>query len=265
MSNNHFSKSCREHKRYSIERDERKRAKRHRKAHKVMREMEKRDRKVTEEHGITAHGACGRKKRYRSQYGANTYIRWHPTKDLHTYKCPYCGGWHLTSHPHPAAEEVDGGDVSVRDVLELAREAAIEIRRYEDELQLKLEAIGPQGYSMGPHSKNGILDPMRKVDDLIDAQASVPDRSELQRSIDEGYEIMAGIERVSDPVSVEVATRYYLQGESWRDVARSLEGRSEALSGRSRNEQVTLLQRAMDSMLSFWDEIGIAHLKEMGR
>jgi hypothetical protein len=61
--------------------------------------MDRRDKKVTGDHGEKAHGACGRKKRYRSRHGAEMYIAWHPTMKLSAYKCDYCGGWHLTSHP----------------------------------------------------------------------------------------------------------------------------------------------------------------------
>ena len=265
MSRNRRSKRYHDEERYHLQRDQRKAAKAHKKSRKVVREMSKRDKKVTDEHGKAGHGSCGRKKRYRSRHGAETYIRWHPTKGLSAYKCEFCGGWHLTSHPRPVQEDVDGGELSVRDVLELAREAAMEIRRSEEDMQLRLEAIGPQGYSIGPHSKNGILDPMRKVDDLIDAQSAGVDLSRLQEPIDEAYEVMSGIERVADSLSVEVATRYVLQAESWRELARSLEDRVDTLAGRTRDEQVELLRRATDAVIADWEKLGVARLKEMGR
>ena len=46
--------------------------------------------------------ACESKNRYPSQWEAREAIaacEAHGTKGLKTYRCPYCNGWHLTSHP----------------------------------------------------------------------------------------------------------------------------------------------------------------------
>lgn len=46
--------------------------------------------------------ACDRKKRYPSKAEAEAAIvacRHHGSRDLHCYKCEYCGGWHLTHKP----------------------------------------------------------------------------------------------------------------------------------------------------------------------
>ncbi len=82
-----------------MNRGERARSKERRKSRKASREMERRDLRVSREHGSEAHAACGRKVRYRSRHGAEAYIATHPTRGLASYQCPYCGGWHLTSHP----------------------------------------------------------------------------------------------------------------------------------------------------------------------
>lgn len=99
MSRNRRSQSYRENERYALQREQRKQEKQRKKSHKVVREIAKRDKKVTDEHGEQGHWSCGRKKRYRSRHGAEIYMRWHPTRNLSVYKCEYCGGWHLTSHP----------------------------------------------------------------------------------------------------------------------------------------------------------------------
>ncbi|MDM8246824.1 hypothetical protein QUW40_09465 [Collinsella tanakaei] len=46
--------------------------------------------------------SCARKKRYATRADAQEAIRLceeHGTRGLHSYKCSYCNGWHLTSHP----------------------------------------------------------------------------------------------------------------------------------------------------------------------
>lgn len=49
--------------------------------------------------------ACERKKRYPTEADAKLAMRdceRHGARDLHTYRCPYCNGWHLT---HKAARK----------------------------------------------------------------------------------------------------------------------------------------------------------------
>lgn len=62
-------------------------------------ERMERDARVTELHGERAHVMCGRKLRYPSKESAlrtaNRCLR-HGSVALRAYKCPYCGGWHLT-------------------------------------------------------------------------------------------------------------------------------------------------------------------------
>lgn len=46
--------------------------------------------------------ACESKNRYSSQSEAQAAIAAcedHGRRGLKTYRCPYCDGWHLTSHP----------------------------------------------------------------------------------------------------------------------------------------------------------------------
>ena len=46
--------------------------------------------------------ACESKNRYSSRSEAEATIascEAHGTKGLKAYRCPYCDGWHLTSHP----------------------------------------------------------------------------------------------------------------------------------------------------------------------
>lgn len=166
--------------------------------------------------------------------------------------------------------------MTVREVLEAARDAATAIRRLEEEAELRREAIGVQGHTYGRHSKNGILDPMRKVDDLIDYQSEQVDLLDLRQPIDDAWEVVRGIEKVADGLSVELVTRYYLQGETWRDIVdgyRLPDGtvmppigeRTESLDGVPRSKQFKWLRKAMGEAMGQWEAIGIAHLREMGR
>lgn len=63
-------------------------------------EQEERDARVTSEYGERAHRMCGRKLRYKTKSSALSraaHCAVHTGYMLKTYKCPYCGGWHLTS------------------------------------------------------------------------------------------------------------------------------------------------------------------------
>lgn len=64
-------------------------------------EKKERDARVTAEYGRSAHYACGRKARYPTKADAIERAAVgiaHGQKFLRAYECPYCGGWHLTSH-----------------------------------------------------------------------------------------------------------------------------------------------------------------------
>lgn len=64
------------------------------------REDQRRERISREHDAALRHKACERKNRYASRMEAEAAIvacAEHGTRGLHTYRCPYCNGWHLTS------------------------------------------------------------------------------------------------------------------------------------------------------------------------
>lgn len=64
-------------------------------------ERKARDEQMTSEHGRRDHRACGRKSRFPDEASAiasASYLMHKGNKSLRVYHCPYCGGWHLTSH-----------------------------------------------------------------------------------------------------------------------------------------------------------------------
>ena len=266
MARTRHSKRYRRGRAYDLAQTDREESKARRRKHKVQREQQRRSAKMEELYGHNGHSKCGRKIRYANSHSCQRYVDRHPqVPNLTFYRCPYCNGWHLTSHPLPMGRTEGGEDQLVREVFELAREAALEIRHSEEELQLKVEAIGVQGHGYEVHSKSGILDPMRKVDELLDAQAEAVDIDGLNTLVEDGFVIMSGAEKILHPTDVEILTRFWLQAETWRNIARSLEEREGSLKGRSRAEQVDMLKKASDAAIDRLERIGVAHLKEMGR
>ena len=91
----------RHHKPHSGKRLMRKRRRKSRELQaKQYREMRERDARVTAEYGDKAHVMCGRKLRYQSRgdaFDRASRSVMHGSAPLRAYRCPYCGGWHLTS------------------------------------------------------------------------------------------------------------------------------------------------------------------------
>ena len=66
-------------------------------------ERRRRDAMVTARYGQSAHYSCGRKARYETQaeaMGRAAVGVAHGQPFLRAYQCPYCGGWHLSSHSY---------------------------------------------------------------------------------------------------------------------------------------------------------------------
>lgn len=66
------------------------------------REREREDRLDAEHEAALRRKACESKNRYSSKAEAENAIAAcaeHGRRDLSAYRCPYCNGWHLTSHP----------------------------------------------------------------------------------------------------------------------------------------------------------------------
>lgn len=162
-----------------------------------------------------------------------------------------------------------GGRLTVREVLEAARDAALEIRLIEEQAEIRRAAIGVQGHSYEVHAKSGILDPMRKVDELLEWQEQEIDACNLRQPIDEAWDIVRGIARIADDLMVEVVTRYYLQGASWREILADSTDRIaeviDAFDKLSERNKILSIEGAVNDSIDQWEPIGIAHLKEMGR
>ena len=66
------------------------------------RERERKENLSAQKEAALRNKACESKNRYSSRSEAQAAITAcaeHGTKGLHSYRCQYCGGWHLTSKP----------------------------------------------------------------------------------------------------------------------------------------------------------------------
>lgn len=66
------------------------------------RERERKEHMEAEHEVAMRYKACERKNRYTTREEALDVIAScaeHGTRGLSAYRCPYCKGWHLTSHP----------------------------------------------------------------------------------------------------------------------------------------------------------------------
>lgn len=66
------------------------------------REEQRRAEQAREHDDAVRRKACESKNRYCSRADAEAAIAScaeHGTRGLHSYRCPYCDGWHLTSKP----------------------------------------------------------------------------------------------------------------------------------------------------------------------
>ncbi|MDY2776865.1 MAG: hypothetical protein SOU51_00575 [Collinsella sp.] len=66
------------------------------------REHDRKDRLDAQHEAALKLKACESKNRYSSRAEALDAIAAcadHGRRGLHVYRCPYCNGWHLTSHP----------------------------------------------------------------------------------------------------------------------------------------------------------------------
>ena len=276
MSKTNHSKKWYDSARPQAIREDRERLKKLRRLRKTQRRNLRRQMSAAERYGRNVtHGPCLRKKRYSTRNAALMQARrserYQDTPQLSVYKCQYCGGWHLTSHPILVRERTDGGDgLTILEVFEAARDAAIRIRRIEEQTEVKRERVGVQGHGYEVHAKSGILDPMRKVDELLDWQAAQLSDSELAEPIEEALEVVRGIETLGDDLAVELVVRHYLQAESWESIVRgddgspSMSDRIDAFADISVKRQVQYLKEAFRQVLPDWERIGIARLKQMG-
>ena len=156
--------------------------------------------------------------------------------------------------------------MTIREMLSQARDAALEIRRIEMEADERIGSIGVGARSFEAHGALGsVLDPMRKVDELLDWQAGQIDSAGLVGQIEDAAEIVSGIRASGDEMAAEIALRYFVRAEPMTEIAADLKGRSDATAEMDDAEAADLMLMALEKWLCCWDGVGVARLREIGR
>lgn len=141
-----------------------------------------------------------------------------------------------------------------RDIFVEAREARRRIDDLEERSLIMHERIGMQGRAMETVYTQ-TLDPMRKVDDLIDWELEEYDAimAASASAIEDAEDLLRGM-RVMGYADAAAALRmYYVDAMGIQDVCRRV----------GHGQDVVRLM--LETALSFIDEQGIARVKEAGR
>lgn len=140
-----------------------------------------------------------------------------------------------------------------RDVFDGAREARMRIDALEERSMVMHERIGIQGRGMGSFA-SGVLDPMRKVDDLLDWEIEEYDAvmSSCRSALDEADALLRGLRAMGYDDAATALRLYYVDAMGLMDVCDRVDHGPE------------LVQMMLDTALSYIDETGIAKVKEAG-
>ena len=217
----------------------------------------RRKHEVKRAYGRKAVGPCTRKRRYDTEARAMAAAVVASTSsgtEISHYHCDLCGGWHLTSHPR----DKTGREPQLRpsEILTRSREAAARIDRIDEELRLLEERVGPQGYSTGVHSHASILDPMRKVIDLVDQSEELwAERAECEGDIRNAWSIVAGIAAYSKwgMEAEQLVVEYFIYARDLDEIAEST------------SYSIDVNRRAIEVVLEEADAIGVARLRSAVR
>ena len=141
-----------------------------------------------------------------------------------------------------------------RDVFNEAREAKARIDDLQERLVLMHERIGMQGRALESCFGQS-LDPMRKVDDLLDWEMEEYDSimAASRAAIEDATELVWGLARMGYQDAADALRMYYIEGMDLPYVSDRQGYRAD------------VVQMMLDTALSFIDEQGMAKVKEAGR
>ena len=149
-----------------------------------------------------------------------------------------------------------GGQAQMRarDVFNEAREAKARIDDLQERLVLMHERIGMQGRALESCFGQS-LDPMRKVDDLLDWEMEEYDSimAASRAAIEDATELVWGLARMGYQDAADALRMYYIEGMDLPYVSDRQGYRAD------------VVQMMLDTALSFIDEQGMAKVKEAGR
>lgn len=140
-----------------------------------------------------------------------------------------------------------------REYFASAMEAAQLKRDLEERVEQRSHAMTFHGRSGQTLGHGVILDPMRNVDEALDANAEDERAiSCCEGELSDAWDVVGGIAELSSDEAAQVVCRHYLWLDEWDEIARSL--------GHTETECQALLEITLD----WCDEIGLARLREIG-
>ena len=142
--------------------------------------------------------------------------------------------------------------MTVRDVLESAMEAERQRQAVTSRMQMRRDLLGMHGGGGEAIAKGTILDPMRQVDECLDAEASDSMLLEqLEAELDDAWQMIGGMSVMGADDGAQVLCRHYLWLDGWPGIAREM-GHTE-----------TECQALAEATMSWADEIGVARLRQV--
>ena len=119
--------------------------------------------------------------------------------------------------------------MTARDWFESIRADVVELRELEYRVLEVESKLGPHSQRMGSIGGGGNPDKMRPIDRLVDSglrEKLEAQRSKVIRRVEHATSVLygesgrGGLARESGSFDADILTLYYLQGETWADVAR---------------------------------------------
>lgn len=143
--------------------------------------------------------------------------------------------------------------MKAQEVFEQALEATILVREHENRLQVMRDRIGVQGRALeSSFSQN--LDPMRKVDDLLEWEISEEAAmSSSYAAIEDARDLIRGLYALGGSDNVRTLQLVYLDAMDLKDAARRL------------GQSAEVVRLMCSEMCSWIDSMGISKVKEAGR
>lgn len=141
-----------------------------------------------------------------------------------------------------------------REIFEQAREAALRIRDIGVRAEIMQERIGIRGRSSDAVMATA-LDPMRKVDDLIDWELEEYRTAvaSSREAIADADALVAGTVALGFADAARTLRLYYIEAWTLSDVARAV------------GHQPLVVSMMLETATRWIDETGIAKVKEAGR
>lgn len=143
--------------------------------------------------------------------------------------------------------------MTARDVFEQARDAALALMEHERRLEYMRDRIGVQGRALEASFSQG-LDPMRKVDDLLDWE--IEEEGALASSyaaIAEAEDVIRGIRSLGGKDMADTLSLVYIEALDLHTASLRL------------GQNVDLVRLMCLEAFEWIDSYGLAKLKEAGR